>query len=260
MEEGQEDTQEELLRASHTTITEKCIKATRKTTANQNPVPTIKGVQKLKSGDIRICCNTPEEAEALKQVDWNIAYQGLKIRKPKFGIVIHGVPTTMLDAANIYSEDIQRLEMQNASKQIKVSKIVPLRRNKPIDDPAMHNSVVVFLDSPIAADACIKEGVFIDHCFFGAVEKYAPQLRRTQCYNCQRFGHIASQCRASHSTCGKCSGQHATQACTESNFKCAACQGAHPAWDKECPQRAQEESRLANTRRNTSPYHTECQK
>ena len=79
-------------------------------------MPTIKRVQKLKSGDIRICCTTPEEAETLKQVDWNRAYQSLKTRKPKFGIVVHSVPTAMLDAANVYPEDFQKLETQNTSK------------------------------------------------------------------------------------------------------------------------------------------------
>ena len=232
LEAAEENTQEELLQASHATITAKCTKAVRENIPNQETAPTIKGVQKLKSGDIRVCCSSPEEAETLRQIDWNVAYLSLKIRKPKYGIVIHGVPTSMLDAANIYSEDIHRLETQNANKLLKVLKIVPLRCKTPTDDPALHNSVVIFLDSPIAADTCIKEEVFIDHCFFGAVEKYAPQLRRTQCYNCQRFGHTASQCRAPHPICGKCSGQHRTQACTESNFKYAGCQGDHPAWGK----------------------------
>jgi hypothetical protein len=59
----------------------------------ENNAPTIEGIQKLKSKDIRIHYNTLKEAEQLRKLKWNQAYDGLKIRQTKYGIVMTGIST-----------------------------------------------------------------------------------------------------------------------------------------------------------------------
>ncbi len=35
-------------------------------------------------------------------------------------------------------------------------------------------------------------------------EEYKPAVRLTSCYKCQKFGHIARQCKAEKTVCPKC--------------------------------------------------------
>ena len=61
----------------------------------------------------------------------------------------------------------------------------------------------------------------------------APPLR---CYNCQRIGHLAKNCKADP-RCLICSGKHCYEECqnkSQENFKCANCNGSHKANSKEC--------------------------
>ena len=76
---------------THQEITEKCQQAIKKAIP-EAPTPIIRGVQVLgESKDIRFTCDTQEEAQRLREIDWTVAYLGLTARKLKYGIVIHGV-------------------------------------------------------------------------------------------------------------------------------------------------------------------------
>ena len=246
-------------KATHEQIAKQLQTAIERTTEAE-PKPTIQGIQKLKSGDIRIKCSTTAEANELRDMDWSTAYEGIEVRKPKYGIVVHRVPSQYinLDSKETMTEMIQHIEQQNESKSLKILSIAPLRKksNRPgpnSETKPIHQSITIFTYDPNAADACIKQGTNIKWGTYRS-ERYAPQLRLTQCYNCQKFGHIARNCRSKH-TCGKCSSHdHATPNCTTEEPKCPACQGGHPSWHSECPVRAVEINKLLERRRNTSPY------
>ena len=62
------DTKEQLAKQSHSEITAKLQEAVQR---QANNGPTIHGIQKLKSHDIRIHCNTAEEAEQLRKLKWD---------------------------------------------------------------------------------------------------------------------------------------------------------------------------------------------
>lgn len=61
------------------------------------------------------------------------------------------------------------------------------------------------------------------------VDIYVP--KPTVCYNCQKYGHIAKQCKSTSPVCGFCSGQHDTRECSKDKEKdtpcCVNCQGKH---------------------------------
>ncbi|KAI5892969.1 uncharacterized protein SCHCODRAFT_01041471, partial [Schizophyllum commune H4-8] len=73
----------------------------------------------------------------------------------------------------------------------------------------VHASVVLYFSDPDVADECISRKISWQGTLL-RTEKYRPQP--IQCYNCFRFGHIASHCRRP-ATCGKCSEQHRTSEC-----------------------------------------------
>lgn len=100
----------------------------------------------------------------------------------------------------------------------------------------------------------LPENVAIGHQLF-AVRAYIPNP--WQCFNCQRFGHNASDCK-SKPRCMLCSEQHASNSCPYRDegrvpdrvLKCANCQGNHSSNYGGCCQikRAREVEKIRATR------------
>ena len=57
-----------------------------------------------------------------------------------------------------------------------------------------------------------------------------------QCFNCQQFGHMQSDCSRPR-VCYKCGQQHENKECIVNKPKCANCKGEHPSNSKTCPQK-----------------------
>jgi hypothetical protein len=60
--------------------------------------------------------------------------------------------------------------------------------------------------------------------------------RPIQCFNCQQFGHMQSDCSKPR-VCCKCGQQHENKQCTVDKPKCANCKGEHPSSSKTCPKK-----------------------
>ena len=60
------------------------------------------------------------------------------------------------------------------------------------------------------------------------------EVRR--CFNCQRYGHTQTSCKAQTPACGKCADKHRTRECSaeSSSFKCVNCSGQHQTGHKSC--------------------------
>ena len=68
------------------------------------------------------------------------------------------------------------------------------------------------------------------------IESYCRKTQVKQCYRCQRFGHIAFDCKSKHQKCGRCCGEtRQRRDCTASDPKCANCFGPHASSDRSCP-------------------------
>jgi hypothetical protein len=254
------EVREEIMINRAANVTAKLIEAVKKSVGEQwGRNVSLRGIERLSGGDIRIWSDKEEAAILLREkVNWNLAYEGLAVKNPMYGIVLHGVPTNIIDGHNIHQTDAPKLELENQSSNMKIIKIAPLKRKETLENgqiPPKHNSIVLFVNSEETARTCINDGVYIDHLRITAV-RYAPQFRTTQCYNCQQYGHVADKCRASPK-CGKCAGDHPTKECSESVLKCLICKGEHAAWDKKCEGRQKENERQAEIRRQASPYHAQ---
>ena len=60
-------------------------------------------------------------------------------------------------------------------------------------------------------DAILENSVFIDSLFLTCY-KFVQLTQPTWCFNCNSFGHTASNCRGK-TTCGKCGNSHWTTEC-----------------------------------------------
>jgi hypothetical protein len=90
-------------------------------------------------------------------------------------------------------------------------------------------------------------------------ERYERKCRLKQCFQCQKYGHIGTQCKAAK-TCGYCAQQHSTWECPtkmdrESARKCAVCHGAHEAWNQECPTRMEELAKVKGALASRPKYY-----
>jgi hypothetical protein len=114
------DTKEKLAQQSHAEIAVK-LQQTIESQIKENP-PTIPGIQKLKSKDIRIHCETEKEANDLRNIKWEEHYKGLSVRQPKYGLVVLGVSTEMINPNNLQDPElIKHLEDQNKGIELKIS-------------------------------------------------------------------------------------------------------------------------------------------
>jgi hypothetical protein len=250
-----EQTKKKIADMSYKDITKR-IQATINTNVHCDKKPTLLGVIKTaKDSNVRIRCETEDEAKMLREINWETAFEGLQARKPKFGIVIHAVHkddfNILTDANDQATTD--RIEKENT---LTIVKTAPLRR-KDRQGATQHNSIVIFTNDPYAADRCIKRGIYINYRLYPA-EKYTPQLQITQCYNCGEYGHRAAQCHEDKQRCGKCAEHsHPTNECkSDGKPKCGNCDGEHEVWHHECKVRIAESRRLHELGGKTPPYFT----
>jgi hypothetical protein len=195
----------------------------------------------------------------VQDVDWNIAFHGLAQHKPRYGMVIHTVPTSEIDITEDKIKDtIAQLQEENSSRHINITKIAPLRwitQHSKVSPPE-YQSIIVFTDNANAANACLSDG-FIVNSQIKRAKIYAPQCQISQCFKCHGYGHRATQCKKS-AKCGKCGNEdHNSNQCNSEEPKCAQCDGPHAAWHHECPKRMAERERLAKLKKQIPSRFTE---
>ena len=190
-------------------------------------------------------------------MDWNTAFEGLAVHIPKYGIVVHEVSTADL-AHTFENEEVMTAtikEWEVANPGLIIAKITRLRRKpqETANGELSRRQSVVFTEDPNAGDKCIRFGFFINS-LHHKTARYAPQYFLTQCYKCFQYGHRATYCKHKEK-CGNCGAEnHRTNDCKSAEHTCCRCKGNHQAWSLECPDRAAEQARLEQLRKDTSPF------
>lgn len=95
----------------------------------------------------------------------------------------------------------------------------------------------------------LPQKVQMGYMFYPVREYIPPPLR---CFKCQRFGHVASQCRGKM-RCVKCGGEHQYGECVIDVLKCCNCGGPHSAAYGGCEKQkeAKEVQKLRVTRKTS---------
>ena len=141
-------------------------------------------------------------------------------RKTKAGVIapVH---------QNVTEEELlQHLKVHNSSEQIDIIKTQ--RLNKKVDNQWVPSASVKI----IFAGEVLPEAVTIMHSYYRIKPFVGLPLI---CYNCQRPGHIATNC-TSKMRCLRCGDEHKKEQCTiqEEDFKCANCKGNHKSNSLNC--------------------------
>jgi hypothetical protein len=155
-----------------------------------------------------------------------------KLIKPRFGIVVHRVPTEDFDLDQDKKQGVQKILAENnmEEKGFKIEDIAWLKKkDRPLGQSA---SLGIWFNTAEAAESVVLDGLLVGQRWIGSVEPYRVELKR--CHHCQRFGHLAWSCKE-QVKCGHCSGQHDQRHCPpDRRPRCADCNGEHPTGDRRC--------------------------
>ena len=91
-------------------------------------------------------------------------------------------------------------------------------------------------------------------------EYYDRGCKLKQCFNCQQYGHIGSQCTAAQA-CSYCAEAHNAKECERraahppAEPKCAVCDGKHTSWSNACKKRQEEQMKIKRALANRPGRH-----
>jgi hypothetical protein len=213
--------------------------------SNENRVNAkIVSANQLKSGDLSIKTVTSSEAEALRQSADDWAYRigtGTAVRIPTYGVLAHGIRTSTMDMEK-FEENRNQILQDNRPfiPGAEIKHIGWLTRDA---SAKTASTITIEFTKPEDANKVIDEGLIWQGEVFQC-ERYERQCRVKQCFKCQKYGHIGTQCKAP-TACGYCAQEHDTRDCptkSERNGprKCATCRGEHESWNRQCPTRKDE--------------------
>lgn len=131
-------------------------------------------------------------------------------------------------------EHLKELRKENELyiQGINIQRATWLKKHKQIGKTS--GSIILWIAQAEQADKAIAKGLIWKY-ERKATEIFKSGFRIVQCFNCQKYGHIAKTYPASPK-CGNCAGEHNTRICTGKNEgRCGNCARKHKAWDPVRP-------------------------
>jgi len=218
----------------------------------------VVAIRKLPSGDLAVYVDSPAAKKEMESiVDWtNRIALGATVKKRTWPVLIHGVRVTDYPQG-AEEEHARRMEKEN-EKFHPGLRILGMRWLGRVEGIKDYAPLVVEVACAEQANRMIREGLIIQY-DLKLAETYDPKSRVTQCYKCQRYGHIAPACH-NQQKCGHCGGDHSTSECAmkeqATRRRCAACTtGEHASWSKLCPARERERSRAKMAQRTKARFY-----
>jgi hypothetical protein len=202
----------------------------------------VLAVQQLKSGDLAVHMDSIEGREEMeKKENWIKAIAPSAVTKQKtWPVMAHGIKVAdfPLDA---WDKQAKRLIKENEKlhSNLQIRGLRWLART----DGKQFSTLIIETASAEQANRLIREGIVVGY-DLKSVERYDTKCRITQCFKCQKYGHISTICMNAEK-CGYCGEEHSSESCAEktqaTRMKCAGCNGGnHTAWSKICPARIKE--------------------
>src|SRR5579864_1427913 len=87
---------------------------------------TIRKIQKMPGKYLKIHCYSEDDAKLLQEIKWEKIFAGVTLASEEYGIVLDGVPTSVLDARRASQEDMR--ELIQRTNNINVKGVEPLTK------------------------------------------------------------------------------------------------------------------------------------
>lgn len=133
--------------------------------------------------------------------------------------------------------DMESIKTELQKRDLKIIEVKQLLKKE--EGKLEATKIPVFIVT-FPAETPIKEIIKVRRLCYTVIhwEKFKNSREVLQCYNCQAFGHVSSNCHR-EPNCLKCAGDHNTRDCSIKNKienpKCVNCGGDHVASDTCCP-------------------------
>jgi len=186
-----------------------------------NLVGTVKSINGTRAGNLIVECNDNQQYKTLLKTthlgEWVIKVYIPKSMSTSIGC-IYNVPL------DITEEDMKEvLKQQNVSNCVRFSYY-----NKEKKERQPSTTVKLYFDIP-ELPMKISLGFRMYR-----TKVFVP--KPIQCFNCQQFGHMQSDC-SKPKVCYKCGQQHEANECTATKPKCINCKGDHQSNSNTCPKK-----------------------
>ncbi|KAI1005374.1 hypothetical protein K3495_g2840 [Podosphaera aphanis] len=205
----------------------------------------------MTNGQVKVFFTGEETRQMMeKHKDWAQKLSPTaQIAIPNYQVLVHDMPLTF--------DPEQLKELRNANllyiQGITIRKAAWLKKTKQPGKKA--SSLIVWFDRAEQADIAISKGIMWKF-ELKATEIFRSGFRLMQCFNCQKYGHIAKVCTA-NSKCGNCAGEHNTRVCPgKQDVRCSNCARKHKAWDQICPVRIAAKAKTVWNRTQDPGRHT----
>lgn len=147
-----------------------------------------------------------------------------------------------MDTAN-QTQAIEHLHRCNARLHANLRIVRISWSTKAIKEKKAFSSLRLEVETPDMANRLISKRLLEDY-EMKQCERFSGEGKMTQCFKCQRYGHVAKSCR-NETTCGHCAENHHSEDCTHkttlSRQKCAVCLcSGHEAWSPNCESRKEQ--------------------
>lgn len=151
----------------------------------------VRNIRKTKNGNIQIYVeNNFSVNEILTNEDRFPGKLKVQANKKLYSIVLKGLN---YEQARIYKE-----QLEEEYGVIDMQKITSFKNKNQVV-----NKTIIKVADKQTADRLIQDKIKLDHVRYN-VEEYKKPIRLLQCFKCQKFGHVAKQCRLAKTICQKC--------------------------------------------------------
>jgi hypothetical protein len=196
----------------------------------------VKEIIDSRKGSIVVKCRSDEDTEVLKKLTQK-EVKDIEVIKPKrknpkirvFGVDSDVKKEEIIDQICRENNDLKNYFTANKSEDIKdnifIRAVIKRTLNRGRGDKntragAQHINDYIFELTPKVYNIFKNmRSVLIDMRSYYFVNHWSV----TRCFKCQRYGHIADNCKDTTDTCGLCAGSHKTNVCAQDQHNCANC-------------------------------------
>lgn len=173
-----------------------------------------------------------------------------------FFVRANGIRMENVNTAN-QPEVIERLKSANLRLHSGLRIMNLVWSARAIREKKVYFTLHIEVATATMANKLITEGL-IENFEIKKCKRFTRGCTITQCFNCQRCGHVEKTCRNS-TACGHCAGPHQSReytAATKQHRQCAVCSNiGHEAWSTTCKIRQFEKRKAKIAMSNWAPLY-----